>query len=167
MIGVHIREVSDEQAFILGYDRRSRDRDIGLRAVFSEHIQLDPVHDATSAGLHRDAGHVDAIRCDVDTLIQLVGIRADQSFDEFGPDAVSVFGRSGRRRPIDQFRYGHQHHASAGFGHFDQSGAEQSAIEPDGAVQPGTDQYSFKYEQPDAERQPDVLEHQPGAVALG
>jgi hypothetical protein len=113
LIGVHIQEVSDEQAFILGHDRRSRDRYFRFRAVFSQHVQFEPVYDATSAGLH-----VDAVRFDVGTLIQLfLGIRADQSSDEFGTDAVSVFGRPGRRRPIDQFQ--HQHDAGADFGHFD------------------------------------------------
>ena len=49
---VHICEVSDEQAFILGHDCRSCHRDFGLRPVLSEHVELKSVRDAASAGFH-------------------------------------------------------------------------------------------------------------------
>lgn len=84
-----IRRISDEQAFVLGHDRRSRPRDFGSCAIFSEHVELQSVGYAASAGFHIGAA---AVLFDFDTVVQLpFGIRADQSF-EFGPDAASVNG---------------------------------------------------------------------------
>ncbi|GAA0009165.1 hypothetical protein BRDID11004_05940 [Bradyrhizobium diazoefficiens] len=87
---------SDGQAFILGYDGCCRDRDFGSCAIFSEHVELQSVNYAASAGFHLD----DAV------LFNTFGIRADQSFDQFGPDAVSVIDRPERCRPNDQFGTG-------------------------------------------------------------
>lgn len=107
-MGVHIWEVSDEQAFILGHNCCGRHRDCCIRAVFSEHVEPQSVRDAASAGFHVD--HVTQF---------VVGVRADQSFDEFSLDAVSVLDRSDRGRPVIQFRHRHQYDAGACLEQFD------------------------------------------------
>jgi hypothetical protein len=102
--------MSDEQPFIVGYDRGSRIGDFGFRAIFSEHVELQSVCDAASAGLHID----NTVFVDVATVFKLL-LRgdADQSFNEFGPDAASVLDQPERRRPNDQFRARRQHDAGA------------------------------------------------------
>ncbi|BAL08425.1 hypothetical protein M2232_004199 [Bradyrhizobium japonicum] len=118
MIGVPISEVFDEQTFILGYHRRRRHRDFGVRAIFSEHVELKSVGDTASAGFHFD--HV-AIAFDHVTEL-VVRIRAEQSFDEFGSDSVSIFDRSDHSRPVVQFW--HQHDAGACLEQLDQPGPD-------------------------------------------
>lgn len=87
----HNWEVSDEQAFILGHDCRGRARDFGVRAVFSEHVELHSVRDAATEGLHPDA-----VLFDVDT-VEFVGFNSDQSFEQLDSDPVSIVDRPDRR----------------------------------------------------------------------
>ena len=91
MIGVHIWEVTDEQAFIFGHDGCGRHRDFGARAVFSEHVELRTVRDAATEGLH-----IDAVLFDVDAF-EFVGLGSNQSFEQLGSDPVSVVDRPDRR----------------------------------------------------------------------
>ena len=91
MIGVHIWEVSDEQASILGHDRCGRARDFGVRAVFSEHVELHSVRDAATEGLH-----IDALLFDVDT-VEFVGLGSDKSFEQLGSNPVPIVDRPDRR----------------------------------------------------------------------
>jgi hypothetical protein len=103
LIDVRILEVSDEQAFTLGYDRCGGNRDFGFRSVLSEHVELQSVGCGAPAGFHIDDAVLFINR---DTVVQLLfGIRADQSFHQFGPDAVSIVDGADRR-PAVQFRNG-------------------------------------------------------------
>ena len=48
LIDVHIWEVFDEQAFILGHGRCRHNRDFGVRAIFSEHVEFESARYATA-----------------------------------------------------------------------------------------------------------------------
>jgi hypothetical protein len=91
LIGVHIWEVSDEQAFILGHDRCGRHRDFGVRAVVSGHFERHSVRDAATEGLH-----VDAVLFDVDAL-EFVGLSSDHTCGQLGSEPVAIVDRPDRR----------------------------------------------------------------------
>ena len=117
MINLHIWEVLDEQAFTLGHECRGRHRDVGVCAVFAEHVELQSARDAASAGFYID--HV-AVDIDIDDVTKLVvRVGAVQSFDEFRPDAVFALERPDRGGAVDQIRQRHQHDAGAGLKQFD------------------------------------------------
>ena len=89
LIGVHIREVSDEQAFILGHDRCGCHRDFGIRAIVSEHVELHSVRNAAK-GLHGDA-----VLFDVGTL-EFVGLGSDHSLGQLGSEPVAIIDQPDR-----------------------------------------------------------------------
>ena len=87
--GDRIKEVLDEQAFIFGYDRCSRDCDFGICAVVSQHFDLEFTDRATTAGFQF---HDDAVLLAHYTVVQLVRA-GQQSFDELRPDAAAFLDR--------------------------------------------------------------------------
>ena len=120
LTGDRIQEVSNEQAFIFGYNRCSRDCDFGICAVVSQHFELEFAHRATTAGFHV---HDDAVLLVHDPIVQLVRA-GQQSFDELGPGAAAFLDRSERCEPVVQFRDRAQHHAGADLRQLDQSGPD-------------------------------------------
>ena len=89
--GDQIGRFSDEQTFILSHDRRSRDLNLGFRAVIAQHFELESANDAV-AGLHI---HDDAVIIVHDPVVQLVRA-GHESFDEFDPDTAAVLDGSER-----------------------------------------------------------------------
>ncbi len=96
--GDQIGRFSDEQTFILGHDRRSRDRNVSFRAIVAQHFELKSASDA-AAGLPSPTTPSSIVHGPV---VQLV--RADHRILRRipAPAPITTAGRRPRRSGPDQ-----------------------------------------------------------------